>query len=115
MSRVRAFCDRVCDKLFEAIDRSPCLNESEKRVLAALWIRCTVRTQTVEQYPGHSVFANEIGLPRRRLAAALTRLETKGFIKATGSATRPRQLAYLLNALILEASYDETVSLNGPP
>ena len=108
MNRLRAFCDRICDRLYESIESSVCLSPAEKRVLWELWTCAAVRTQTVEEYPGHAAFASRAGMSRQRLTDALQKLERKGFIKATGSATRGRQLAYLLNALLLESAFDIT-------
>jgi hypothetical protein len=107
MNRLRAFCDRLCDRLFESIERYPALNRVERRALRELWMRATVKTQTVEDYPGHEAFAAGMGVARRRLMSALMNLERKGFIKATGSLTTGRRLAYLLNALLLEAAFDD--------
>lgn len=115
MKRVRVFCDKLRDRLFESIEASSLFNEADKRVLLALWTRSTVRSQTVEDYPGHATLAAELGLTSRQVTASLRRLEHKGFVKATGSATRARQLAYVLNALLLEAAYDETIDAEGRP
>jgi len=115
MSRVQAFCDRLRDRLFESIREASCLTEMEKHVLAALWSRCNVRTQTVEEYPGHSAFGRDIGVTDERLSRCLHKLERKGFVKSSGSTSRKRQLAYVLNALLLEASFDTTKDAEGHP
>jgi len=106
MDSLKIFCDRVCDQLFDSIDTCVTLSRPERRVLHELWARASVRTQSVEDYPGHASIAASIGMTPRSLVGALARLERKGFIKATGSSERGRQLAYLLNALLLEAAFD---------
>lgn len=115
MDRVRAFCDEVRDRLLESIESAPCLTPSEKRVLQGLWSRSTVRTQSVEEYGGNSTFARELGLTPKQIGRSLYQLERKGFIKATGSVSKRRQLSYLLNAMILESAYDETVQSRPRP
>ena len=116
MDRVRAFCDQLRDRLIESIDGTACLTRPEKCVLQALWAVSIVRTQSVEEYCGDSTFARQIGLSHKQLSRCLYRLERKGFIKPTGSVNKKRQLSYLLNAMVLEAAYDETLrSLGRPP
>jgi len=115
MDRVRTFCDHLRNRLLASIRESPALKKPDKSVLEALWVRSTVRTQTVDNYPGHSAFARELGISRNQLTASLYRLEQKGFLKPTGSPTHPSQLAFLLNAMLLEAAYDETTGTEGNP
>jgi len=109
MDSIRAWCDRICERLLSSIRNADCLSEPEKRVLQELWFRSDVHTQMVGDYPGHSTLARDLGISPRRVSACLRRLQRKGFLKpvasAIGSARRP---SYLLNALLLEMAYDET-------
>jgi DNA-binding MarR family transcriptional regulator len=115
MDHVKAFCDQLRDRLVQSIESATCLTRREKSVLQALWARSTVKTQCVEEYCGDLNLAREVGLSPRQLSRSLFSLEQKGFIKPTGSVSQKRQLSYLLNAMLLEAAYDETLRFRGRP